>query len=244
MTKNNEKTEKTKETDFKLNIEEMAQAGVQFGHKVSNCHPKMKPYIQGVKNGVHLIDLEKTREKFIEALSFAQDTASKDGIIVFVGTKVQAKNLIKQTAESLGMPYVSERWLGGTLTNFETIRKRINYFKELERKKAAGELEKYTKKERAKFDKELAGLEKNYAGIKMMDKLPSAIFIVDMKKEDSAVREAKIRKLKIIAMTDTNIDPTFADYPIPANDDAVTSISYILGKVAKVIREAKPASKE
>lgn len=225
--------------DFKINIDEMAKAGLHFGHKTSKYHPKMKPFLYGVRNGVQIISLEKTAEKLKETLKFIQELISEDKTLLLVGTKTQTKELVKEAARECQLPYVSERWLGGTFTNFDTILKRIEYFKDLEKKKAGGELEKYTKKEKAKFDRELENLEIKFGGIKDMAKLPDAVFVFDMKKDAIAVKEAREKGIKVIGMSDTNCDPTLADYPIPANDDAVSSIQYILDKVRKIALKAK-----
>jgi len=230
---------KTKETDFKLDTEEMARAGVHFGHRISRVHPKMKPYLQGVRNTVHIISLEKTAEKLKEALKFIQELISEGKTLLLVGTKIQVKDLVKDIAKDCSLPYINERWLGGTFTNFDVIKKRVEYFKDLEKKKAEGELEKYTKKERAKIDQELRDLEIKFGGIKNLEKLPDAIFVLDMKKDDLAVKEAKMKGIKVIGISDTNVDPTLADYPIPANDDAISSVKYILEKVKEIIKKAK-----
>jgi small subunit ribosomal protein S2 len=228
-------------TDVKLNIEEMAQAGLQFGHRVSRLHPKMKQYVSGIKNNVHIIDLEKTAKEMEKALSFIAKLISEGKKVVFVGTKIQLKNLVKTAAEDCDMPYVTERWLGGTFTNFDTISKRVEYYKDLERKRAAGELEKYTKKERMNFDKELQILNTKFEGIKSMAKLPEAVFIFGVDKDITCVREAKIKGIKIIGIVDTNIDPDLVDYPILANDDAISSVRYILEKVKESIINSRPA---
>ena len=228
-----------KKKDFKINTEEMAQAGLHFGHRTSRINPKMMPYLSGVRNTVHIIDLEKTKEKFEEALKFIRQLISENKILLMVGTKIQVKELVKEMAIECGLPYVNERWLGGAFTNFGIIKKRIEYFKDLEKKKAGGELEKYTKKERAKIDEELRDLDTKFGGIKNLQKLPDAIFVLDMKKENLAVKEARMEGIKVIGITDTNVDPTFADYPIPANDDAISSVKYILDKVVEVIKKAK-----
>ncbi len=232
--------EAKKKKDFKLDLEEMQQAGLQFGHRTSNINPKMKPYIQGIKNAVHLISSEATAEKFKAALKFIQDLMADGKILLLVGTKIQVKNMVKQTAEDCGLPYVSERWLGGTFTNFGIIKKRIEYFKNLSKEKETGELEKYTKKERLKIDQLLKKLEIKFGGIKNLEKLPDAIFVMDLKKDFLAAKEAREMKIKVIALVDTNIDPTLADFPIPANDDAVSSVKYILNKVKEVILNAQP----
>jgi len=165
-----------------LSLEEMATAGLQFGHQKSKVHPKMKPYISGVRNTIFTIDLEKTKEKLQTALNYIEKIASEGKTILIVGTKTQFKKLVQETALACGMPYVSERWLGGTFTNYKIIQKRLDYYREQERKLNAGEFEKYTKKEQAQFQKELKVLEKKLGGIKTMDKMPAAIFVVDMKK--------------------------------------------------------------
>lgn len=229
----------TKETDFKLDIEEMAEAGLHFGHRVSRVHPKMEPYLYGVRNTVHIIDLEKTKEKFEEALKFIQELISEGKVLLIVGTKIQFKEMVKEIARDCNLPYVNERWLGGTFTNFATIKKRIEYFKDLEKKKEEGELEKYTKKERAKIDKELKDLEMKFGGIKNLETLPDAILVLDMKKDALAVKEAKRKGIKVIGIADSNVDPTLADYPIPANDDAISSVKYILEKIKEVILKSK-----
>ena len=234
---------KEKKADFKIDLEEMAQAGLHFGHKASKIHPKMMPYLAGVRNTIHIIDLEKTKEKLEEVLKFIEELVLNNKTLLIVGTKVQFKELVKSLAQELSLPYVTERWLGGTFTNFETIKKRIEYFKELERKKKEGELEKYTKREQIKIDQELRDLEIKFGGIKNLEKLPDAILVLDMKKDDIAVKEATMKGIKIIAISHTNTDPSLADYPIPANDDAISSIKYILDKVKEVISDVKLKAK-
>lgn len=234
-----EAKEKTKKAGFKIDPEEMTRAGVHFGHRTSRIHPKMKPYLYGVRNAVHIIDLEKTAEKLKEALKFIQELISTRKTLLLVGTKIQVKNLVKDIAKDCGLPCVTERWLGGTFTNFEVIKKRIEYFKDLEKKKTEGELEKYSKKEKAKIDRELKNLELKFGGIKNLEKLPDAIFVLDMKKDTAAVKEAKMKGIKVIGLADTNVDPTLADFPIPANDDAVSSVKCILDKVKEVIKSQK-----
>ena len=225
--------------DIKLNIEEMTKAGVNFGHTVSKLHPKMKQYVSGIKNNVHLIDLEKSIKDFELTLKFISGLIKDGKVILFVGTKIQVKSLVRKTAEECNLPYVAERWLGGTLTNFETLLKRVDYFKNLEHKKVSGGLEKYTKKERMQFDKELESLKTKFEGIKNMSKLPDALLIFDLKKDLSAAKEAKKKGIKIIGVVDTNIDPTIVDYLIPANDDAISSINYLLEKIKESILNAK-----
>lgn len=231
--------ETKKKKDFNLDLDEMMKAGLHFGHRTFRIHPKMMPYIQGVRNTVHLINLEKTAEKLAGALKFIQEFISQGKILLLVGTKVQVKNLVKEMAIECGLPYVSERWLGGTFTNFTIIKKRVEYFKNLEKQRETGELEKYTKKERAKINQELGNLEIKFGGIKNLERLPDAIFVLDMKKDYLAAKEAREMGVKVIGISDTNIDPTVADFPIPANDDAISSVKYILDKVKEVILKAK-----
>jgi len=227
-----------------LSVEEMTKAGLQFGHKKSRVHPKMKPFIFGVRNTIFIIDLEKVKERFQSALDYIQGMVAEGKTIVIVGTKTQFKKNIKAMAAEVGMPYVSERWLGGTFTNFKIIKKRIDYFKELERKTEAGEFEKYTKKEQANIQKEIKVLEKKLGGIKMMDKMPEAIFVVDMQKDKLAVKEARENGVKVVGIADVNIDPDLSDYSIIANDDSVSSVVYILGKIKEAILAGKEAMPE
>jgi small subunit ribosomal protein S2 len=228
-----------KENPLNLIIEEMAKAGLHFGHKTSKVHPKMFPFIFGVRNNIHIIDLEKTKEKLDEVLKFIQELVSQNKTILFVGTKPQIKDLVKEIATELGYPYITERWLGGTFTNFEVIRKRVEKLKELEKKKAEGFFERYTKKEKTKIEKMIQKLERKFGGIKNMEVLPDAVFICDMIKDKLAVKEAREMGVKIIAISDTNSDPTLVDYFIPANDDAISSVKYILEKVKEAILKAK-----
>ncbi len=228
-----------KETDFGVSIEAMEKAGVNFGHRTTRLHPKMEPYLAGTRNTVHIIDLEKTAEKLQDALKFIQEIVSQDKTLLLVGTKIQVKELAKDIAEDCGLPYICERWLGGTLTNFGVISKRIEYFKDMEKKKEEGGLEKYTKKERIKINKEFGKLKIKFEGLKDLKQLPDALLILDIRKDDLAVKEAKMKGIKIIAISDTNVDPTLVDYPIPANDDAISSVKYILEKVKDVIQKAK-----
>ena len=228
--------------DIKLSVEEMEKAGVNFGHKVSKLHPKMKPYVSSIKNGVHIFDLEKTAKEFTKALTFISKIVSEGKTIIFVGTKIQLKAIIQSAAEECGIPCVTERWLGGTFTNFDTIQKRVNYFKELERKKETGELEKYTKKERLIFDREIALLKIKFGGIRNMSKLPDAVFIFGLDKDITCAKEAKRKGVKIVSIVDTNVNPDIVDYPIPANDDAISSVRYIIERVKETIINSKPST--
>jgi len=229
---------------FNIDAEEMMKAGLHFGHRISKLHPKMKQYVLGVKSTVHIIDLDKTVEKFNEALEFIKKLISEEKVLLLVGTKIQLKDLTRETAEDCELPYINERWLGGTFTNFGTILKRIEYYRELERKKKEGELEKYTKKERLEIDKELQRLKIKFEGIKNINKLPEVVLILDVRKDELAVKEARKKGIKIIGIVDTNVDPSLVDYPIPASDDSISSVRYILDKVKEVILKSKQEVKK
>lgn len=233
-------TKTEKKTDIKLpTAEQLLEAGVHFGHRTSKWDPKMKPYIFGSRNAVHIIDLEKTLAKLKEAAEFSVEVAGKGGLIIFVGTKPAVKKIVKEAAQSCGMPFVIQRWLGGTLTNFKTIGKRLEYFRDLENKMAEGELKKYTKKEQLGFSKKLADLQKNFGGIKNLVKLPEAVFVTDIKENRQTVNEAKKAGVKIIGICDTNTNPGLVDWPIPANDDAVSAVKIIVETIAEAIKETK-----
>ncbi len=235
--KKKKKTTKSKNTEKILpSLEEMLKAGVHFGHRISKWNPQMESYIFTNRNNVHIIDLEKTRGKLNEALKFIQKIKAQKGVILFIGTKVSAKDITRQTAEKCQMPYVNERWLGGTLTNFKIISQRLEYFRDLEEKRKKGELKKYTKKEQHQFSVKLQKLEKQFGGIKEITKLPEALLVIDIQKEKLAVKEARMKGIPIIGLCDTNSDPSLIDYPIPVNDDAITSLKLILGTIAKVLK--------
>ncbi|MDD5569119.1 MAG: 30S ribosomal protein S2 [Candidatus Pacebacteria bacterium] len=223
---------KTEKAKYSISIEEMIRAGLGFGHQKSKLHPKMKPFVVKPKDKVYLIDLEQTAEKLEQALDFVKDLRINGKKILFVGTKAGIRGLIDSTAQNLKCPYVKERWIGGTFTNFKEIRKRIGYYKDLEVKtKEIDFAKKYVKKERLQMLKELERLRIKFEGIKEMEELPGAIFLTDIDGEVLALREAIQTKVKIIGIVDTNVDPTLVDFPIPANDDAYTSIQYILSKI-------------
>lgn len=228
-----------KEADFGINMEEMAKAGLYFGHRISRLHPNMKQYLSGIRNTVHIIDLEKTAEKLKEALKFIQELASEGKLLLLVGTKIQVGDLVKKIAEEYDLSYINERWLGGTFTNFKTIRDRVEYFQKIEKEREKGELEKYTKKERMKINKELGDMKKKFEGLRKLTRLPDAVFVLDIKKDALAVKEARMKGIKTIAICDTDTDPNLIDYPIPANDDAISSVKYILEKMAEVIKKTK-----
>ena len=231
-------------------LSELLKNGVHFGHQKSRWHPKMKPYIYTTRNGVHIINLDKTAEKLKKALDFLRETVASGGVVLFVSTKKQAKDIAEKYAKSVNMPYLIERWIGGTLTNFSVISKLINKFKKLKKEKESGELQKYTKKEQLKFDEEIERLNKLVGGIESLEKLPQALFIIDVKQEKTAVREAKRVGIPIVAVMDTNTNPTDIDYIIPANDDATKSIEYITRLITESIKEGleekttKPKDKE
>lgn len=223
--------------------DELAKAGLHFGHRTSKTHPLMKPYIAGVKNTVHVFDLAKTKEKLQEAADFITKLVGEGKVVLLVGTKIQIQQKMQEVGESTSLPYVSKRWIGGTLTNFETLLKRISLLKDLQEKKEKGELSKYTKKEQGKIKKELELFEEKFGGIKNMSRLPDALFVCDACENLLAIREAKRIKIPVIAIVDTNCDPSLVDYVIPANDDAVSSVSYILEQVQKAVEKGKLQSK-
>ena len=220
-------------------IEEMLKAGMHFGHRTSKWHPKMEPFIFGSRKGVHIIDLRKTRELLGEALEYLKREAQAGKAILLVGTKTQVKNLLKKTAVETGMPYVSERWLGGLLTNFAVIRNLVRKYKDLMEKRDSGKLDKYTKKERLDFDREIVKLENNVGGLVSLIKTPDVIFIWDIKKEKTAFAEAKKKKIPLVAVCDTNVNPDGVQHIIPANDDASKGIKLVLELVGEAILEGK-----
>jgi len=228
----------------KLNMKQLLEAGVHFGHQTKRWNPKMKPYIFGSRNGIHIIDLQKTVQLFGPICNFIARTVSEGYSVLFVGTKKQAHDSIIEESERCGMFHVVNRWLGGTLTNFQTIRKSIARLKELERMKEDGSTSLYTKKEALKMDKELAKLEKNLGGIKDMDDLPGAVFIVDPKREHIAVKEVRKLGIPVIAIADTNCDPDDIDYIIPGNDDAIRGIRLLCSKIADACIEGHDLAEE
>ncbi len=223
---------------------ELLKAGVHFGHQSSRWHPKMEPYIYGIKDGVHIIDLEKTAEKLAEAQEFIKQIVSKGGTILFLGTKIQVRSVIKREAKRCGTPYIDEKWIGGFLTNFPVVIKLTKKYKDLVKKRDSGEFNKYTKKEQLDFEKEINKLESEVFGIKDMEKLPEAIFIWDVKTEKIAVKEAQLKNVPIIGICDTNANPKGIDYVIPANDDATKAIDLIITYIADCVQEYKKEGKE
>ncbi len=222
-----------------INMEEMFRSGVHFGHHKSRKNPRMNEYIFGVKNGINIIDLQKTAEKLKEALRFIEQVVISGQKILFVGTKKQAKKIVEAAAKRCEMPFVTERWLGGTFTNFSAISGRTRYLREGQEKMKTGEYGKYTKFEQMKFAEELERLETKMGGIKNMDKLPGAILVTGMIEDNLAVKEARIKNVPVISLADSNIDPRDIDYIIPANEDAVSSLKIIMTYIIKTILAAK-----
>ncbi|MDP3057302.1 MAG: 30S ribosomal protein S2 [bacterium] len=222
---------------------EMLKAGVHFGHKTTKWSPKMAPFIFGVRNDTHIIDLEKTIIKLNEALVFVKKLAKNNGVIIFVGTKKQAKAYIKEVAIKANMPYVADRWIGGLLTNFSIISKQIRLMEQLEADMKSGALDKYTKKERVMIEKKIKKLNQKFGGLRLLKKLPDAVFVTDINEDRIAVNEARDKNIPIIALADTNVDPGLVTYPIPANDDALSSIKVIVNKIVEEYEANKPAKK-
>jgi len=227
-----------------ISMKLLLEAGVHFGHQTRKWNPKMKPYIFGARNGIYIIDLQTTAQLLKGAYNFIVRAVSEGGAVLFVGTKKQAQDSIVEEAERCGMFYVRNRWLGGTLTNFQTIKKSINRLKELEEMKRDGSLGRYTKKEAMRMEKELAKLERSLGGIKDMDELPSAIFVVDTRKERIAINEGKRLGIPIVAVVDSNGDPEDIDYVIPGNDDAIKSIRLLASIIANACAEGHKEREE
>lgn len=227
-----------------ITMKQLLEAGVHFGHKTSRWNPKMKPFIFGERNGIHIIDLQQTLKYFEIAYEFVVNLTSNGGKILFVGTKKQARDAIREEAQRCGMPYVNHRWLGGTLTNFRTIRQSVEKLKRIEGWFADGTIERFPKKERLKLERLKAKLERNLAGIKNMETLPDALYIVDPVHEEIAVLEARKLKIPIVAIVDTNCDPDLIDFIIPGNDDAIRAIKLITSKIADACLEGIEIYKE
>lgn len=222
-----------------ISMKQLLEAGVHFGHQTRRWNPKMKEYIFTERNGIYIIDLQKTVKKMEEAYEFVKNISAEGGTILFVGTKKQAQESIKEEAERCGMYYVNQRWLGGMLTNFKTIRKRIDRLHELEKMEEEGVFEVLPKKEVINLRHEKERLEKNLSGIKNMTELPQAVFVVDPRKERIAVQEARKLQIPLIAIVDTNCDPDEIDYVIPGNDDAIRAVKLITEKIADAVIEGR-----
>lgn len=223
-----------------VSLLELLKSGAHFGHKTSRWNPKMKPFIYTVRNDIHILDLEKTRKALVKAAEFAGSISQSGGTILFIGTKRQARSIIKKQALACGMPFINVRWLGGTFTNFKTIQKTVRKLEKMQELKASGELEShYTKKERLLIEREIEKLDKLFEGVKDVKRLPQAVFIADINYDDIALSEARKMKVPIIAMVDTNSNPEGVDYPIPSNDDATQAIDLVTSFVSDVIKEKK-----
>jgi small subunit ribosomal protein S2 len=220
-------------------LTDMLQAGVHFGHRTSKWHPKMKPFIFGERQGVHIINLEETQKALEKVLVYVKQVAGRGGVILFVGTKKQAVDTVAKSAKDAGMPYVNKRWLGGTLTNFVNMAQLLRKYRDLKRKLEKGELGKYTKFEQMKFAEQVEGYDEKIGGLIDLLRIPDAVFIFDIRKDKTALEEAVRRGVKIIAVCDTNVNPKHVDYCIPANDDAVKSIEMIAGLVAAAAKEGR-----
>ena len=231
------------------NMKELLEAGVHFGHQTQRWNPKMDNYIYGDKSGIHILDLRITYEAIAQAEEFVQKIVANSGKVLFVGTKPQAQNVIQEQAESAGMPYVNHRWLGGMLTNFKTIIKRVIYLKELISLEESGEINGYPKPERLRIRREIAKLTRSIGGIVNLSKIPDAIFIVDLMNESTALTEANKLGIPVIGLADSNVDPTGVDIVIPGNDDAIRSIEVVTSAIAEACAkgaglEAVKAEKE
>jgi small subunit ribosomal protein S2 len=222
-----------------IGIKELLDSGVHFGHQTKRWNPKMKPFIFDARNGIHIIDLSKTLAQLETACNFLSTTVRKGGKVIFVGTKKQAQQCIKETAKECAQFYVVERWLGGTMTNFNTIKSSIKRLKEIEKMDADGVLARYGKQEQSSIRREAARLQKYFDGIREMSRIPAAMFVVDIKREHNAVAEARKLKVPIVALVDTNCDPDLVDYPIAANDDAIRSVRMIMATVSQTITQAQ-----
>jgi len=220
-------------------IEDMLKAGMHFGHRTNRWHPKMKPYIFTSKNGIYIIDLKKSQNKLAEALEFMIKLVSESKSILFVGTKKQVAGPLQKMATEIGQPYIVGKWLGGYLTNFVVVKKSVKKYLDLLEKKDSGKLEKYTKKERLEFDREINKLKERVGGLTSLNKLPDALFVWDIKEEETAIKEAQQKNIPIIAICDTNVNPELVNYPIPANDDATKTIALILETIKENVLEVK-----
>jgi small subunit ribosomal protein S2 len=222
-----------------IGVKELLDAGVHFGHQTKRWNPKMKPFIFDARNGIHIIDLSKTATQLQAACNFLSETVRKGSAVLFVGTKKQAQQAVKDTARECGQLFVCERWLGGTLTNYATLKKSIARLKEIEKMEADGSINNYVKQEQSVLRREAARLFKYLDGIRSMDRMPGALFVVDIKREHNAVAEARKLKIPVVALVDTNCDPDEANLPIAGNDDAIRSIRIILGAVGQAITQGK-----
>ncbi len=222
-----------------VTMRQLLEAGVHFGHRTSRWNPKMRPFIFTERNGIHIIDLHQTMVRINQYYDVVRDRVAEGGIVLFVGTKRQAQGIIQQEATRCGMPYVNIRWLGGTLTNWKTIKQRIDYLNDLERRMAAGEFRNLTKKEQLRIQRLLTKLQRRLGGLKQLKRLPDMLYVVDTHREELAVKEANKVHIPIVGIVDTNTDPDLIDYPIPGNDDAIRSIKLITGILADAVEEGR-----
>ncbi len=227
-----------------ITLKDLLEAGVHFGHQTRKWNPKMKEYIFIARGGIHIIDLQKTLRHIDKAYEFIKDTAAQGKKVLFVATKKQARLPVKQAAQAIGMPYVTERWLGGMLTNFQTVSKSIRKLEEIEKILNGPEREMLSKKETLQLERQAAKLERNLGGIRDMDRLPGALFIIDTQEEETAVREARKLGIPVVGIVDTNADPDIIDYPIPGNDDAIRSIQLFVRLARKAISDGVAARSE
>jgi small subunit ribosomal protein S2 len=227
-----------------ISMKALLESGVHFGHRTNKWHPLMKPYIFTERNGIHIIDLQQTVKSVNTAFNLVRDTAANNGVILFIGTKRQAQETVREEAIRCGMPYVTERWLGGMLTNFTTIFERIKELERLEKLRDSGEINKLTKKEGLLIEREITRLLVHLSGVRTMKKVPELVFIVDVAREATAVHEANLRNIPVVALVDTNCDPRGVDYVIPSNDDAIRAIKLLVGKIAEAVLEGKAARKD
>jgi small subunit ribosomal protein S2 len=230
---------KAKDSIFDVPLQDLLKAGCHFGHQSKRWNPKMNPYIWQARKGIHIFDLPKTAEKLKEACLAMRDLAKEGKTIIFIGTKRQASAIIKEEAKKAGVFYVSNRWLGGTITNWKQIKKSIDRLVEMKEKKEKGEYKKYTKKENVLIDRDINRLTRFFEGLETLKGIPDAIFVVDIKREIAAVKEARMKGVKVFAIVDSNSDPELVDYVIPANDDAVQSIKLIVAQMAEAVIEGK-----
>jgi small subunit ribosomal protein S2 len=227
-----------------VTMKELLEAGVHFGHQTRRWNPKMEPYIFGARNGIHIIDLQKTVQFFKGTYNYVVDKVADGGIVLFVGTKKQAQDSIAEEAKRCGMFYVNHRWLGGMLTNYQTISRSIQRLKEFEAMKEDGSLKRFPKKEILIMEKRAAKLERSLGGIKNMGRLPDIVYVVDPRKEDIAVAEGRKMGIPLVAIVDSNCDPTLIDYPIPGNDDAIRAIRLLTSRIADAVVEGKKLAEE
>ena len=227
-----------------VSMKALLESGVHFGHRTNKWDPGMKPYIFTERNGIHIIDLQQTVKSLNSAYNLVRDTVQQGGTVLFVGTKRQAQETVKEEAVRCGMPYVTERWLGGMLTNWSTIYQRITELERLEKMRDTGEINRLTKKEGLMIEREIKRLEIRLSGVRSMKRLPELIFLVDVSRELTAIHEANVKEIPIIALVDTNCDPRNVDFVIPSNDDAIRAIKLLVGKIADAVLEGKAMRKD